>query len=359
MPPTKLVYSTGKFTKKPRLTIDFIDVGQGNCVLVTFPSGDMMLVDAGSQQDSLDSPPFKHASDYIAKVANGRAIGCVVLSHGDKDHTAFVPHIPEAQSPAYVHYSGGISTYSDTLQEWIKKMEKRKKETAVFRFKLGGYSNTSPDADFGSDTGADDAHVSVLAANYGKSPNDKSIVLMIEYGNQMVVLPGDAESFTEQWIMAQVPAKVLAGCTLLMPGHHGAYEATSADWAAALKAKVAVISASGANGGYAHPHCATIQVLKDNMLDNQAVDHTIVCSAGKSKPYTPSNTERALLVTATQRDVRWVTDGENVQINVSTLLSKEVFGVVPQFETPLERFDRLEKEGNPPLLAGRYTPRRN
>ena len=358
MPPTKRVYSTGALSKKPKLIIDFINVGQGNCVLVTFPSGDMMLVDAGSQQTSLESKPFKHAADYIAKVANGRDIGCVVLSHGDDDHTAFVPYIAEAQNPAYVHYSGGIGTYSETLQEWIKKMEKRKKETAVFRFKMGGYSNTSPDADFGSDTGASDAHVSVLAANYGKSPNDKSIVLMIEYGNQMVVLPGDAEAFTEQWIMAQVPAKVLVACTLLMPGHHGAYEATSVDWAAALRAKVAVISASGANGGYAHPHCATIQELKDNMEDNQAVDHTIVCSAGKSKPYTPSNTKRALVVTATQGDVRWVTDGENVQVDVSTLLSKKVFDAVPQFETPLERFDRLEKEGNFPLLSGRYLPRR-
>lgn len=318
----------------------------------------MMLVDAGSQQTSLTSKPFKHASDYIAKVAKGRDIGCVVLSHGDNDHTAFVPHIPEAQSPTYVHYSGGISTYSDTLREWITKMEKRKKETSVFRFKMGGYSNILPDADFGSDTGANDAHVAVLAANYGKTPNDNSIVLMIKYGNQTVVLPGDAEAFTEQWIMAQVPAHELAACTLLMPGHHGAYEATSAGWAAALKANVAVISASGANGGYAHPHCETIQVLKDNMKDNKAEDHTIVCSAGKSKPYTPSNTKRALLVTATQGDVRWVTDGENVQVHVSTLLSKEVFGAVPQFETPLERFDRLEKEGNPPLLSGRHLPRR-
>jgi competence protein ComEC len=344
MPPSKTLFTTGNMSSKPKLIVDIIDVGQGNCVLISFPGGGFMLVDAGSQTTSQNSKPFKHASQYITTVTGGNPIDCVVLTHGDSDHTAFIPYITEAQQPTYVHYSGTPKNYDDDVVQWIKKMEGRKKLTSVFRFP-GDYFDLNPDADFGSETIDGEAHVYVLSANHGSSPNDKSIVLMIIYGNQGVILPGDAEFDTEAFILSRIPKAFLKRCTLLMPGHHGAYESTSTEWANTLQPTVAAISASGANMAYAHPNCATTELLAKK-VSNNAENHSVVCSTGKSQPYQKVNTTRALAMTATQGDVRWISDGVNAQVKASSLISAKEFGAVPQFETPLERLGRLEREGN-------------
>jgi competence protein ComEC len=323
MPPSKRLFSDGTLSSKAKLTIDVINVGQGNCVLVSFPNGEFMLVDAGSQTTSTSGKPFKHAQSYISSVTGGKNIVCVVLSHGDDDHTAFIPHIDEAQSPTYVHFGGSIGDYSQAVQAWIHSME-NKKGRFVFRYPLDGYFNLNPDADFGSDTDDGEAHISVLAANAGFTPNDCSIVLMVRYGNQVVILPGDAEQYAESLIISKVPRKVLVNCSLLVPGHHGAFESTGVEWAKTLQPDVAAISASGDNLGYAHPNKATVDLLIKH-VSGDAVDHTVTYSEGKGQGYQTSDIEDALAVTATNGDIRFITDGSIIRVLASSLLSSVAF----------------------------------
>ncbi|MFG2631253.1 MBL fold metallo-hydrolase [Streptomyces sp. NPDC048473] len=126
MPPSKVIRTSGtKLGPGAKLTVGFINTGQGNAVLVTYPNGNFMLVDCGSQTTSTKGWPFTHVQSYITSVTDGNAISCVVLSHGDDDHTAFVPYISEAARPTYVHYGGAISDYSEDVQVWIKKTGER------------------------------------------------------------------------------------------------------------------------------------------------------------------------------------------------------------------------------------------
>jgi len=296
-------------------------VGQGNAVLVTYPNGATMLVDCGSQETSKNGWAFKRATTYINSVVGATGtIGCVVMSHGDNDHTWFIPSIPQAAQPSFVHYGGSIGHYPDHVQTYIKGLEQTAKQTGcqVFRYPAKGYSTIEPDADFASETTAGEAHVIVLSANFGTSTNSRSIVLLIRYGDHSVILPGDAESETEDAILSKVPKKMLTNATVLMPGHHGAYESTSQAWAKALKPGISAISASGANKGYAHPACETNALLLGTAATG-AEKHTITCSDGKGQGYELSDTTKALLVTATNGDVRFVSDGTNFRLLASTL----------------------------------------
>jgi beta-lactamase superfamily II metal-dependent hydrolase len=321
VPPTKLVLKSQGNLSGNTLTVDFIDVGQGNAVLVTYPNGATMLVDCGSQETSKTGAPYKHVSKYISSVVGDTGtIHCVVMSHGDDDHTWFIPLIPQAAQPSFVHYGGTIGNYADHVQTYIKGLEQNSKQTGcqVFRYPAKGYSTVEPDADFASETTAGEAHVSVLSANFGKSPNSRSIVLLIRYGDHAVILPGDAEADTEDSIISKVPKKMLTGATVLMPGHHGAFESTSTSWVKALKPGISAISASGTNRGYAHPNCATNELLLTTAAPN-AADHTITCSSGKGKSYKNDDTTKAVLVTATNGDVRFISDGKNFRLLASTL----------------------------------------
>ncbi|MFI9041689.1 hypothetical protein [Streptomyces sp. NPDC053726] len=157
----------------------------------------------------------------------------------------------------------------------------------------------------------------VLSASYGKAPNSKSVVLMIRFGQHVVVLPGDADTTTEAFILSKVPKKLLAGCTVLMPGHHGAAESTGKPWLDALDPDVDVISASGANMGYAHPNCATITLLEKYCLAG-ATSHDVTCSTGKGSPYKVWATVESVLTTATNGDVRFISDGTNWRLLASS-----------------------------------------
>lgn len=316
MPPTKTVLSSGNLKSGPKLIVDFIDVGQGNAVLVSFPNGSYMLVDCGSQAKSLKGTAYKHAQQYITSVTGGSSIDTVVMSHGDEDHCEFVPHIAEAQNPTYVHYGGSIGDYSAALQDWIHSMENTRGRF-VFRYPPKGYTNVNPDADYGTDTDPGEAHVMVLSANHGVTPNDRSIVLMIRFGTEAVILPGDAEWFTEGLIVANVPKKLLAKCTVLMAGHHGAYTSTSTAWADAVAPMISSISASGTNMSNAHPDCSTNTLLIAKATGG-ATQHGVICSTGKGAPYTTQQITRGLFVTATNGDIRYTTDGDNYKVQVSS-----------------------------------------
>ena len=315
MPPTKVVLASGSPVRSPKLTVDFIDVGQGNAVLVSYPNGAFMLADCGSQGTSLSGTPYKHAEQYINTVTGGTDIACVAMSHGDDDHCAFIPDITRAQNPTYVHYGGKIGDYSSELKTWLQMMGRRK-TTMVYSYE-DGFSRTTPMPEFGSPATAGEAHVSVLSASYGDDPNTRSLVLMIHFGDQAVILPGDGTIATEAYIFTKVTKTVLKECTVLMPGHHGALESTGDRWAKTLEPILASISASGTNMSYAHPSCLTNEVLQE-YVDDTAENHNIVCSDGKGKKYATSATTDALLVTATNGDIRYQTDGTNYRVLVSS-----------------------------------------
>jgi competence protein ComEC len=315
MPPTTPFLTHGGNVGSPKLIVDFIDVGQGNCVLVTYPDGKSMLVDCGSQEKSLSGDAYVNASKYIKTVTQGRMIDCVVLSHCDEDHTVFVPHIPEAKKPQWLHFGGKRNGYSAPVEDYIKLVEKT---GTVLRYRLAGYSDVNPDADLGTPTYPGHAHAMTLSASYGGSPNSQSIVLMVRFGLHKVVLPGDAELTTEGFILGNVPAALLKASTVLMPGHHGSAESTGEAWAGALSPQIDAISASGENLGYAHPACSTNTRLLKTALGG-ALDHKIVCSLGKAQPYNPSVIKQALLLTGTNGDIRFVSDGTNWRLLASSV----------------------------------------
>ena len=111
-----------------------------------------------------------------------------------------------------------------------------------------------------------DADVFVLAANLGGSNaprNDRSIVLMLSYGEFDVVLTGDATKATEDAIIAEYDENDWLGVEVLKVGHHGSVTtSTSPEWAAATQPIVAIVSCAFENP-HGHPGRDVIERLDD------------------------------------------------------------------------------------------------
>lgn len=243
--------------------VHFIDVGQGDCILVELPGDKTLVIDSGPSSSESEVLEYFDALDIVT-------IDYFILTHTDSDHignavtifenfdvlNVFVPKI-------YSNYDveQGYDTQSSfkvvTTQIWSNVTQSIYNETCleskVYNFSeqriLGeGYSFVfySPFED------------------YISAVNDYSPIIMANFGGVKYIFTGDATSNAEEDFLVNYPEMVendFFDCDVLKVGHHGSATSTSVAFLDAISAEIAVISV-GANNSYSHP--------KDEVLDNLA-----------------------------------------------------------------------------------------
>jgi competence protein ComEC len=90
--------------------------------------------------------------------------------------------------------------------------------------------------------------------------NNDSLVLRLHYGNRTILLPGDAEKEAERAILAEHNEASLQADVLKI-GHHGSKNSTMPDFLAAVRPRVAIISA-GEENPYGHPSPELLERLE-------------------------------------------------------------------------------------------------
>lgn len=90
-----------------------------------------------------------------------------------------------------------------------------------------------------------------------QSPNDKSMVLLVEFMGKRILYTGDISQEVEKTL------KVKAD--ILKVAHHGSRGSSSSEFLKNLKAKVAIISC-GIDNEYKHPHKEAIDRLRENKI---------------------------------------------------------------------------------------------
>jgi competence protein ComEC len=292
----------------------FLNVGQGNCILIKLPSGKFMLYDAGSTSKFVNRSAI---AGSIQKLTNGNEITTIFLSHTDADHVNIIPHITVAQKPLFVHFSGNESDYKKHIGDWLDFPNwVCKKISYPFQ-----YSNVKPltNAEMDADTLVE---VYIMSVNAAPTANGKSLVIMIEYNDVQVLLSGDATGTTEQWIMKTWDQASLKS-TVYCFAHHGSNHSNLPTFLNMVKPNICIASASGKHLGYGHPRCSVFDIVKP-MLDSAGSpnvtvqQHSIRCANGKNG-YQTLTTKRGIFVTATQGLIHFQTDGVNYKVIVDRL----------------------------------------
>ena len=218
----------------------FIDVGQGDAILVTTTKGTMLI------DSSDDISRIREALDSYLKSANITTIDYLVFTHPDADHIGNADFIIENYDIKNILLPDCVAT-TKVYERMLTAMENSDANVIIpepgYVFYLGEMQNTvlAPLGDY-------------------KDVNDMSIVIKSVFGNTSVMLTGDAETESEGDIVERWSADALDS-DILKVGHHGSRTSTTDEFLAKVSPSIAVISC-GEGNRYGHPHTELIERLE-------------------------------------------------------------------------------------------------
>lgn len=218
------------------MQVHFIDVGQGDSILIESPSGKTMLIDGGVKGAG------QQIVSYLKELGINK-LDIVVATHPDADHIGGLIPVLDNMTIEQFYDSGKVHT-SQTFEEMLTRIDE--KNIPYHVPKIGD------DIEFDKDV-----NVKVLNANdQATDNNDASIVLKMTYGNVSFLLTGDAGVALEK-DMLQYDVKA----TVLKAGHHGSNTSSSEEFIQAVKPEVTILS-YGEDNKYGHPHAEIVDRLQ-------------------------------------------------------------------------------------------------
>lgn len=235
------------------LHADILDVGQGDSILLTSPSGSQILIDGGPDLSALERLA-EHMPFF------DRNIELLVLTHTDLDHIAAFPEVLRRYRIERILLTG-IETdqarYEAVLQEIFGK------NIPVLL--------ADPTEDIKFEDGLTLDIVWPPASTFGSRPkktNDTSIVMRVLYRTGSILLTGDIERDAEEEILA-TGADVRSD--ILKVPHHGSKTSSSTGFLLAVDPGLALISL-GKENSYGHPHSSVLDRYRASGIQVRRTD---------------------------------------------------------------------------------------
>lgn len=233
-----LIYQNLQEGPDVKLEVHFIDVGQGDAILIDLGDTEV-LIDGGGAASGVAA--------YIRPFVEGN-IEAVIATHPHADHIGGLPAVFDAFTIEEFWHNGDTSS-SKTYAALMQKVEAENTDVRIAK--------------------AGDMIVPSLLEIILLNPishydydgaNNRSIVVSLKYASVDFLFTGDAERQAEM-AMAASSITPLTNTTVLKVGHHGSSSSSMPDFLNIIKPEVAIYMA-GENNQYGHPHTETISALE-------------------------------------------------------------------------------------------------
>jgi len=226
-----------------RLHVAFLDVGQGDAILLTTPQGQQILVDGGPDPAALTSALGRQMPFW------DRSIDLLVLTHADGDHlTGLAEALERYRVGAWLDNGSSVDNPLVHQCEALLDRAKVARHSAAAGEKLA----------LGDGLTLEVLHPpqSQVAEMAGDS-NNNSVVLRVAWNQVSFLLTGDVEEDGErQLVESGLPLQA----TVLKVAHHGSAGSSTAEFLQAVQPSFAVISV-GADNRAGHPAPAMLDRL--------------------------------------------------------------------------------------------------
>ncbi len=240
------------------LEVVFLDVGQGDAALITFPNGRALLVDAGPRTVFIDAGRYvvlPHLQRRRIRKLDG-----ILITHPDSDHLGGLPTLLRNVAVNRVLHSG--RTHSTTLYGEVAHLVDSLK---IHYQTLRAGDTLSIDAS---------VRIHVLHPDHPRNdadPNASSIVLHVRYGRTAMLLMGDAERDAEHDIIRRYGE--LATADVVKVGHHGSETSSTRMFLSRVVRPntIAVVSA-GVRNRFRHPDSVVVRRLRSLDVDIKRTD---------------------------------------------------------------------------------------
>ncbi|MBS6397170.1 MAG: MBL fold metallo-hydrolase [Clostridiales bacterium] len=218
------------------LTLHFLDIGQGDCTLIT-QGEHAMLIDAG---DNDKGTAVQAYLNYLGI----EALDYFIMTHPDADHIG----------------GADVVLYKfdcDTVLMPDRETDTRTYDDVIQTMRSRNYTPTHPRV--GDTYTFGDAAFTVLSPDRSYSDNNNnSIVIHMTHGENTFLFTGDAEAEAEEDMLS---AGLNVDADVLKTAHHGSHSSTTDDFLKAVSPEYAVISC-GEDNRYGHPHAETLNKFR-------------------------------------------------------------------------------------------------
>lgn len=218
------------------LMVHYIDVGQGDAILIQSPNGKNMLIDGGP----------KSAGDKVVSFLKSKGVSTldvVVATHPDADHIGGLISVLNNFKINQFIDSGKVHT-TQTFYEMLQVIDKKNIPFTLAKTNDSIYLDSA-------------LKTTVLFADENASDNnDASIVIRTVYGSVSFLFTADAGTNIEGKLLSRSDLK----STYLKAGHHGSNTSSSASFIQVVKPAGTILSYGKANS-YGHPHAEVIDRL--------------------------------------------------------------------------------------------------
>lgn len=286
-----LIFSTRLetvFMLKPNLTeisrdaleVHYVDVGQGDSILIKFDDGTTMIVDSGSE--SKEKQLLNYIENVFFRNNKNKTFDYALLTHSDFDHSGnFVRIIEKFGVKIFyrpkIFVEGLESSFinekalydnSETYGRLISKLYEleNKSQIDVKFIEMDSFIEFN-----------NKAYVHMLSPvkNYYPETNNYSPIMVFEHNNVKFMLTGDSDITNENEVILNYDSEIL-DVDVLKLGHHGSDTSTSPNFLLATSPKYAIISV-GSNNSYNHPSKDTINnIINYNQHNGEENDIEIM-----------------------------------------------------------------------------------
>lgn len=218
------------------MEVHFIDVGQGDATLIK-ADGHAMLIDSGENDQGT-------AVQLYLKKQRVEQLDYLVLTHTDSDHIGGADVIISKFDIGQIF----LSDFKKDNQTYRELMDSMRYQHMTF---------STPEV--GAEYELGGAVVSIIAPNNTyEDPNNSSLALIVDYGENSFLFSGDCEEEAEQDILAN---GMNLDIDVYQAGHHGSKSSSAEEFLDAMSPEYAVISCAEKNS-YGHPHARTLNHLR-------------------------------------------------------------------------------------------------
>ncbi|MDP2812476.1 MAG: MBL fold metallo-hydrolase [bacterium] len=220
------------------LAVNFLDVGQGDAILIRSPEGLNILIDGGP-----DNKLLYQVADKLPWWE--RTIDYLIITHYHTDHYVGFMDLLDKYEVKHILVTANEPN-NFLYYQWLEKLKEKNIKLSIV--KAGEDFVVSPEL-----------HWQVLMADSEHEDlNENSLVVKLSYRETDFLLMGDLPISGEQKLLA---SGIDLDSELLKVGHHGSKYSSSAEFLSAVSPEICVIQ-SGFDNKFGHPHPETIARLE-------------------------------------------------------------------------------------------------
>ena len=242
-----LVWSAALTMPDDRLHVSFLDVGQGDAILIQTPNGQDILIDGGPDPQEINLELSEQLPFW------DRTIDLVVCTQPHADHVTGLIDVLQRYRVKRV-LDPGVPYDSAIYQEWLRLIEDREIEYSIAR--------SGQEIDLGNGIKIEVLNPpESLWEGTGDDVDNNGVVLRLSWGQVSFLFTADIREEAEFELIGQ---RANLRSTVLKVAHHGSDTSTSQQFLAAVAPEVATVSV-GVNNTFGHPSPEVLERLTDRL----------------------------------------------------------------------------------------------